>query len=642
MSLFHSVEAWLPPLCRSLVLIGVSILIQSALLLQVGMAMGRALRRHGPATQRFVYQATLLGVVACCVLTVVLAGHRPALFRLSLPDARTLSTLETAAHPETVLTNSTPRTSLSAAKPDSSAPVVQERAAATGVRIDVQPDLPTTGKPTGDGFSEFNHRAFLPQARDMQTSRAGWFYVGIVVAWAIGGLVQGVWLLLCGLGIRRIVRHSTPIIDTETTAFLTSLCARQGVCVPEIRSSTEVESIYMAGLWRPVILLPDAYATDFDATALQAILAHEIAHVALRDAWWTWGARLLCTLCWLQPLLWVLCREREQVCEEVCDIAALAQDCSPRAYAACLVALAERLTNTRSPRLLASGVVGFRSSLGQRVEQILHGSRPMTPLSLSTRAGIGAALAGLVTVLLFAVSATAAQEKDVWAHDARLNRKVSITAEGIPIRDLLALLTQKTGVLLKADDYVADDKIILFTPSRPLRDILDDIAALYNDTWLTGPTTDNSHFFRLVRLRDARDYEDGLSQDMNRKMLAQMDAQIKALQETPQEMARRPTTDPIRAALSTEDGRLGTGIFALLTEQQRTQLMENWRTQISVALLSPAQKKALDPLFFGDKISICITVITWRIASALLRPAENCFSADPIARRIASSWRRFS
>jgi len=602
MNFLHSFEVWLPPLCRSLVLIGVSILIQSALLLLVGLAAGRALRRQGPVTQRFVVQATLLGVFACCVLTVVSAGHRPALLNLSLPDARTLPTLETAAsHPETVVPDSAHRISLNTSLPDSPPTLSTTETAANGARIDVQPDLPTTDKPMNNSLSEFKHRAFRPQAMDLQTSRAGWLYVGIAGVWGIGALVQGIWLLLCSLGIRRIVRCSTPIIDADATALLTSLCLRQGLRVPEMRSSTEVESIYLAGLRRPVLLLPDTYATDFDAPTLRAILAHEIAHIALRDAWWAWGARLLCTVCWMQPLLWRLCREREQVCEEVCDMAALAQDCSPHAYAACLVALAERLTHARSPRLLASGVVGSRSSLGQRVEQILRGSHPIQPLSLSARAGIGAALAGLVAVLLCTVSATAAQDKDAWAHDARLNRKVSIAAEGIPIRDLLALLTQKTGVLLKADDYVADDKIILFTPSRPLRDILEDIAALYNDTWLTGPTTDNKHFFRLVRLRDARDYEDGLSQDMNRKMLAQLAAQVKALQETPQELARRPVSDPIRVALSTEDGRLGTSIFALLTEPQRTQLMENWRTQISVSLLSPTQKKALEPLFFGDR-----------------------------------------
>ncbi|HLJ54010.1 MAG TPA: hypothetical protein VKT77_03170 [Chthonomonadaceae bacterium] len=184
---------------------------------------------------------------------------------------------------------------------------------------------------------------------------------------------------------------------------------------------------------------------------------------------------------------------------------------------------------------------------------------------------------------------------------SRCNQRVAISAEGIPIRDLLALLSEKTRVDLKAQDYVANDKIVLFTPARPLRDVLNDIATLFDDGWLPGKTGDHKNRYLLVRTQRGRDYEDGLSQDMNRKMLAQMDAQVKALQETPDELKRRPASDPIRRALSTEDGRLGTGIFALLNAQQRAQLMENWRTQIPVSMLSAEQKKGLEPLFFGDR-----------------------------------------
>ena len=76
-----------------------------------------------------------------------------------------------------------------------------------------------------------------------------------------------------------------------------------------------------------------------------------------------------------------------------------------------------------------------------------------------------------------------AAETDVFASDARLQQGVAVHAEGVPVGDLLTLLAQKTGVTLKADLYVADDKVIVFNPARPLRDTLRDIAALFNDEW---------------------------------------------------------------------------------------------------------------------------------------------------------------
>ncbi|MCW3100853.1 MAG: blaR0 [Chthonomonadaceae bacterium] len=606
MNSFHVLAAWLPSLCRSLVLIGLSVLIQSGLLLIVGLLAARALRRHGPSTQRFVYQATLTGVAACCVLTVSLAGNRPALYSLSLPEARTLPMTvarSVSAGPATISTDSAPATATAphASTPRASPAMSQDGAAANGAQIEVQPDATPAGNPAADAFPESDHPPFLPETVPMQTSRAGWLYIGIAAVWVFGLMAQCAWLLACSQGIRRICRQSTPVADSNATTLLASLCAAQGLHPPQLRTSTAVESVYLAGLRRPVILLPASYTTDFDAPTLRAILAHEVAHFALRDAWWDWGARLLCAVFWVQPLLQHVCRQREQVCEEVCDMVALTQDCSPRLYAECLLALSERLTNARSPRLLISGVVTFRSSLGQRVQQILRGPRPIKPLAASFRVGVTVSLATMVAALLFTISATAVQEENAWDKDARLTRKVSISAEGIPVRDLLALLSQKTGVLLKAEDYVADDKVIVFTPARPLRDTLADIAALFDDAWLSRKTKENTNYFLLVRNRPAKDYEDGLSQDRNRKMLAQLDAQIKALDETPQELERRPAGDPIRAALSTADGRLGTSVFALLNAEQRTQLMENWRTQISVTLLSPEQKKALEPLFFGDK-----------------------------------------
>ena len=74
--------------------------------------------------------------------------------------------------------------------------------------------------------------------------------------------------------------------------------------------------------------------------------------------------------------------------------------------------------------------------------------------------------------------------------DSRLQQKVAVHAEGIPVSDLLVLLGRKTGVSLKADPYVADDKVAAFSPARSLRSTLLDLAALFNDTWEEAPLAD--------------------------------------------------------------------------------------------------------------------------------------------------------
>src|SRR5204863_5847103 len=99
-----------------------------------------------------------------------------------------------------------------------------------------------------------------------------------------------------------------------------------------------------------------------------------------------------------QPLLWALCRRMEQASEEVCDQTVIQHHCAPRAYARCLVELAERFLPGRAERVLGPGVVSHRSSLSRRVEQILAGPRTRA-LRLSTRQRAAVAAGACAAVL---------------------------------------------------------------------------------------------------------------------------------------------------------------------------------------------------------------------------------------------------
>ena len=146
---------------------------------------------------------------------------------------------------------------------------------------------------------------------------------------------------------------------------------------------------------------------------------------------------------------------------------------------------------------------------------------------------------------------TVAVAEDIFGSDARLNQTVAIHVEGVPVGELLTLLSEKTGVSLKADAYVADDKVIAFSPTRPLRETLNAIAALYNDVWQIAPSVEpisNVKFadkkladsksqdektsndknakprYVLTRRLSARHYEDDLEQAITARLLAQLDA----------------------------------------------------------------------------------------------------------------------
>src|SRR3546814_17676302 len=99
--------------------------------------------------------------------------------------------------------------------------------------------------------------------------------------------------------------------------------------------SKELRSPISWGVLRPTIVLsPKAVAASGEA---EAIIAHELAHVARLDWAKLLGARIVCAVFWFTPLVWMLARERHPLREEAADAAVLMADLDGPDYATTLV-----------------------------------------------------------------------------------------------------------------------------------------------------------------------------------------------------------------------------------------------------------------------------------------------------------------
>ncbi len=350
-------------ICRAMAQSGLVLLLQSSFVLLLGLCLGAALRRRGPLAQSTAYRATLCAVVCTVLFSIFFAPRPHPLVRVSLPQAPPQATFAPVVTPP--------------------APVSAADGTPAGKSPKITPTLiaPAANPPRVAPVAEI----VTPAPLLAWTSR---LYLAAIVLWAAGvvwllaGIVFGQWVLW------RLHRRSVAV------NYASAL---------ELRASAEVRSPFLAGFWRPVVYLPNTYATDFDAAELQAIVAHEAAHQERRDVAWTLAARLTCALLWPQPLLWLLVRRMELAAEEVCDVLALTQGCPARAYADCLLSLAERLTPSRAERRLGLGVVPFQSQVGQRIQQILSGSPRPPRVSRLLRAVIVvttlvAVVAGLLVI----------------------------------------------------------------------------------------------------------------------------------------------------------------------------------------------------------------------------------------------------
>ena len=91
------------------------------------------------------------------------------------------------------------------------------------------------------------------------------------------------------------------------------------------------------GIFRPRVVIPDAFQEQFTAPEQAAILAHERVHLVRQDARINALAALLRCLCWFNPLihLGAACLRTDQ--ELACDAATVAGPVSRRDYANALV-----------------------------------------------------------------------------------------------------------------------------------------------------------------------------------------------------------------------------------------------------------------------------------------------------------------
>ena len=132
-------------------------------------------------------------------------------------------------------------------------------------------------------------------------------------------------------------------------------------------TSSELSSPISWGLMRPVILLNDeALAASGEA---EAIIAHELAHVARLDWAKLMLARVATAMFWFNPLAWVLAREAHQLREEAADDAVLAADIADTDYAQLLVGVARH--ECRGLLLGAHGISPGKGSLRRRVSRVL-------------------------------------------------------------------------------------------------------------------------------------------------------------------------------------------------------------------------------------------------------------------------------
>lgn len=258
----------------------------------------------------------------------------------------------------------------------------------------------------------------------------------IVVLWCVGVLLFSVRPVVGWLNVRRLRMVGTSPVTENVQQALQSIAERLRVNRQvEILASTVVTSPIVVGCFRSVILLPASFIANVPATQLEAILAHELAHVRRYDYLINLLQTLVETLFFYHPAVWWLSHRIRIERENCCDDLVVATFANNADYGRALLAVEEFRNKAVPPSTLALGAQG--GSLLDRVRRLLK------PPEQDRRAGSAGAVAltvltiGLLVVGFWASAETQADDEAV-TESAHPDSLMVDIADGISL-ELLAV-----------------------------------------------------------------------------------------------------------------------------------------------------------------------------------------------------------
>jgi beta-lactamase regulating signal transducer with metallopeptidase domain len=192
-----------------------------------------------------------------------------------------------------------------------------------------------------------------------------------------GGIYLGIAFLLLarffvGLAFaRRLMRTARVIEEPRVAARVVSRARSAGLgFIPQVGESEFVSVPVTMGAIRSAILLPAGWR-EWDDAKLDAVIAHEMSHVARRDAFTQLLSLLHRAIFWFSPLAWWLDRHLAELAEQASDEAALSCGADCGEYARTLLGFFEAL-HAAPGRVWWQGVAMAKPGQAeQRVERIL-------------------------------------------------------------------------------------------------------------------------------------------------------------------------------------------------------------------------------------------------------------------------------
>lgn len=188
----------------------------------------------------------------------------------------------------------------------------------------------------------------------------------LVVAWSVGVVLLSMRLLYGLLAAERLKRRGVQPIEQALQKTARRIQRQLAIWreVP-VMVSQYVNVPTLVGYFKPVILMPTSAMLGLTPQQFEAILAHELSHVARHDYLTNVLQCVVETLLFYHPAVWWMSRRLRHERELCCDDMATAICDDRRVYAEAIYFVAQARNDSAVPALAATG-----SPLVQRIKRL--------------------------------------------------------------------------------------------------------------------------------------------------------------------------------------------------------------------------------------------------------------------------------
>jgi bla regulator protein BlaR1 len=257
----------------------------------------------------------------------------------------------------------------------------------------------------------------LPGAGDAAgDSWRGFLYAHL--AWVVGGWAAcaGVLGLRLALGLVWINRAAgTQRTDAQWNARLSTMAVQFGITrTVRLRVVDALASPVTAGWWHPVVLVPASLLSGMPPQLLEALLAHELAHVRRCDYLVNLVQSVIETILFYHPVVWWLSHRIRVEREQIADDIAARQLGEPRRLARALSELERLQFSTHHLAQAANG-----GDLMSRIKRLV---RPETQ-AMNWKAALP--VLAMATACIAGCAGTATPPGDTLGHDALTTKPIA-------------------------------------------------------------------------------------------------------------------------------------------------------------------------------------------------------------------------